>query len=60
MELMKSTINKFIKLINSLAEEQDLDILIQSITRETMLVSKSDAALIYLLDEKDDLFNFIS
>jgi len=61
MELMKSTINKFIKLINSLAEEQDLDILIQSITRETMLISKSDVALIYLLDEKDDRFkaNFL-
>ena len=55
MESMKSTINKFIKLINSLAGEQDLDALLKSITKETMLVSQSDAALIYLLDEKDDL-----
>jgi len=53
--LMKSTINKFIKLINSLAGEQDLDALLKIITQETMLVSKSDAALIYLMDEQDDL-----
>ena len=56
MESMKSTINKFIKLINSLAGEQDLDALLKSITKETMLISQSDAALIYLLDEQDDLF----
>ena len=55
MELMKSTINKFIKLINSLAGEQDLDALLKSITQETMLISQSDAAVIYLMDEQDDL-----
>ncbi len=55
MDLMKSTINKFIKLINSLAGEQDLDALLKSITQETMLISKSDAALIYLMDEQDDM-----
>jgi len=55
MELMKSTINKFIKLINSLAGEQNLDALIKSITRETMQISHADAALIYLVDEQDDL-----
>ena len=55
MGLMKSTINKFIKLINSLAGEQDLDALLKSITQETMLISRSDAALIYLMDEQDDL-----
>jgi len=55
MSMMKSTINKFIKLINSLSGEQDLDTLLKSITKETMLISQSDAALIYLMDEKDDL-----
>ncbi len=55
MGLMKSTINKFIKLINSLASEHDLDALLISITQETMLISQSDAALIYLMDEQDDL-----
>jgi len=54
-ELMKSTINKFIRLINSLSGEQNLDALIKSITRETMQISHSDAALIYLIDEQDDL-----
>ena len=54
MEMMKSTINKFIKLINSLAGEQDLDTLLKSITRETMMISHSDAALIYLVDEQDE------
>ena len=56
MEMMKSTINKFIKLINSLAGEHDLDALLKSITQETMQISQSDAALIYLIDEQDDLF----
>ena len=55
MQLMKSTINKFITLINSLAGEQDLDDLLKITTRETMLVSQSNAALVYLMDERDDL-----
>jgi len=54
MEMMKSTINKFINLINSLAGEQNLDTLLKNITRETMMISHSDAALIYLVDEQDD------
>jgi HD-GYP domain-containing protein (c-di-GMP phosphodiesterase class II) len=54
MELMKSTINKFITLINSLAGEQDLDALLKSIATETMLISQSDGVLIYLLDETDN------
>lgn len=53
MESMKSTISQFIKLINSLAGEQNLDTLLKSITKETMLISQSDAALIYLMDERD-------
>ncbi|MCP3849124.1 MAG: hypothetical protein GY694_02625 [Gammaproteobacteria bacterium] len=53
MEMMKSTINKFINLINSLAGEKDLDVLLESITKETMLISHSDEAVIYLLDEKE-------
>ncbi len=55
MALMKTTINKFITLINSLAGEPDLDALLKSIATETMIVSQSDGVLIYLLDEKDDL-----
>lgn len=55
MSMMKSTISKFIKLIDSLAGEKDLDALLKSITEETMKISQSDAALIYLMDETDDL-----
>ncbi|MFV2060626.1 MAG: HD domain-containing phosphohydrolase [Gammaproteobacteria bacterium] len=55
IEMMKTTINKFISLINSLAGEPDLDILLTTIATETMLISHSDGVLIYLLDEKDDL-----
>ncbi|MFV1993418.1 MAG: HD domain-containing phosphohydrolase, partial [Acidiferrobacterales bacterium] len=54
MEMMKTTINKFINLINSLAGEQDLDALIKSIATETMLISQSDGVLVYLMDDKDD------
>ena len=55
MNMMKFTINKFIMLINSLAGEQDLDALLKSITQQTMLISKADGALTYLLDETDNL-----
>jgi len=55
MEMMKFTINKFIMLINSLAGEQDLDALLKSITQQTMLISKADGTLTYLLDETDNM-----
>jgi len=54
MEMMKSTINKFIKLINSLAGEKNLDNLLRDITKETRSISQADAALIYLMDEKSE------
>jgi HD-GYP domain-containing protein (c-di-GMP phosphodiesterase class II) len=56
MDLMQSTINKFIKLINSLAGEQDLDALLRSISNETMLISDADGVLTYLMDEDDHTF----
>ncbi|MBE9568292.1 MAG: hypothetical protein IMF14_06315 [Proteobacteria bacterium] len=55
MDMMRTTINKFITLIDSLAGEQDLNALIKNITCETKSISHSDAALIYLMDENDDL-----
>lgn len=54
MELMKATINKFISLINSLAGEQNIERLIQKVTTETMLISHSDAALIYFIDGREN------
>jgi HD-GYP domain-containing protein (c-di-GMP phosphodiesterase class II) len=55
MNIMRTTINKFIQLISSLSGEQDLDTLLKSVTRETKLISKADGALTYLLDETDNL-----
>jgi len=53
MALMKTTINRFLTLINSLAGEQDFDSLLQRITGETMSVSEADGVLTYLVDEND-------
>lgn len=54
MDLMKSTINRFIKLIKSLADEQNLDALLHGISRETMEISKADGVLTYLMNDADD------
>ena len=51
MELMQSTINRFVKLINSLAGEQNLDALLHGISHETMLISNADGGLTYLMNE---------
>ena len=51
MDLMQTTINRFIKLINSLASEQNLDALLRSISRETMLISNADGVVTYLMNE---------
>jgi HD-GYP domain-containing protein (c-di-GMP phosphodiesterase class II) len=53
MDLMQSTINRFIKLINSLASEQNLDALLHSISNETMLISNADGVLTYLMNEDE-------
>lgn len=55
MNMMRTTINKFIKLIGTLAGEQDLDALLKNITYETKLISKANGALTYLLDETDNI-----
>ena len=53
MRGMKTTINRFLSLINSLAGERELDGLLERITQETMDVAKADAAVTYLLDEDE-------
>lgn len=53
MDMMKSTISRFIELINSLAAEQDFDRMLQSISHSTLQVSGADLAGIYLVDEDD-------
>jgi HD-GYP domain-containing protein (c-di-GMP phosphodiesterase class II) len=54
MGLMKTTINRFLNLINSLAGERDFDSLLQRITRETLSVSEADAVLTYLVNDRDN------
>ena len=54
MDLMQTTINRFIKLINSLASEQNLDALLHSISHETMLISHADGVLTYLMNEEEN------
>ena len=51
MGMMKSTISRFIALINSLAAEQDFDRMLQTISYSTVQVSGADLAGIYLVDE---------
>jgi HD-GYP domain-containing protein (c-di-GMP phosphodiesterase class II) len=53
MDLMKTTISRFLTLINSLAGERNFDALLEGITRETMSVSEADGVLSYLVDEDD-------
>ena len=52
MGMMKTTISRFLTLINSLAGERNFDALLAGITRETMLVSEADGVLTYLVDEE--------
>jgi HD-GYP domain-containing protein (c-di-GMP phosphodiesterase class II) len=53
MGMMKDTIDKFLTLMKSLANEQDFDEMLRLITEETMLVSRGDGATIYLVDDSD-------
>ena len=53
MRGMKTTINRFLSLIDSLAGEPELDGLLGRSTQETMDVANADAAVIYLLDEDE-------
>jgi HD-GYP domain-containing protein (c-di-GMP phosphodiesterase class II) len=53
MEMMKATISQFMTLITSLASEQNFDSLLERISRETMLISRADGVLVYLVDEDE-------
>ena len=53
MKLMKETINKFLRLLASLSEEQDFDQMLQLICRETLDASHAQAAGILMLDEDE-------
>jgi len=53
MGLMKTTISRFLTLINSLAGERNFDALLEGVSRETLSVSGADGVLTYLVDEDD-------
>ncbi|MBT8429068.1 MAG: HAMP domain-containing protein, partial [Gammaproteobacteria bacterium] len=53
MRMMKTTINQFLVLINSLAGEKKFDALLERITYETMRIASADAAVAYLIDDEE-------
>jgi HD-GYP domain-containing protein (c-di-GMP phosphodiesterase class II) len=57
MELMKSTISRFLSLIKSLAREQNFDAMLEQITEETLHVSEADGVLTWLVDDTTNTLN---
>ena len=53
MRMVKTTINRFLTLINSLAGEKNFDALLTGITLETMRVAESDAAVGFLVSDDE-------
>ncbi|HID48941.1 MAG TPA: HAMP domain-containing protein [Chromatiales bacterium] len=53
MDVMKDTINKFLRLITSLAGEQDFDRMLRRIARETLDTSQADEVGVLLLSEDE-------
>ena len=51
MSVMQKTISRFLKLVQSIAEEQDFETTLKRITRETMAISRADAVVSYLMDD---------
>ena len=60
MEAMKYTISHFLSMIKSLAGERDLDSLLATITRQTLEISRTDAAVLYLINEAGDGVDSVS
>jgi HD-GYP domain-containing protein (c-di-GMP phosphodiesterase class II) len=52
MDLMKTTISRFLSLIRSLASEQNFDAMLELITEEIVKVSGADGALTWLFNEE--------
>jgi HD-GYP domain-containing protein (c-di-GMP phosphodiesterase class II) len=50
---MKTTISRFLTLINSLAGERNFEALLDGVSRETLSVSEADGVLTYLVDDND-------
>ncbi len=54
MSMMKGTISQFLSLIHALADEKNLDALLQRITQQTMQISAADGAVTYLFNDKEN------
>jgi HD-GYP domain-containing protein (c-di-GMP phosphodiesterase class II) len=53
MDVMKDTINKFLRLITSLSGEQDFDRMLRRIAKETLDVSRADGVGVLLLSDDE-------
>lgn len=53
MRIMKTTINKFLTLINALAGEKEFGSLLTRITRETLTIGHAAVAVVYLIDDEE-------
>ncbi|MFV1972297.1 MAG: HD domain-containing phosphohydrolase, partial [Thiohalobacterales bacterium] len=54
MGMMKTTINRFLVLINSLSGEENFRSLLTRVTSETLSVSEASGVLTWLVDEQDE------
>lgn len=54
MEAMKQTISHFLNMLNALSGEKNLDSLIETITRQTLVINQADAAVLYMFNEEGD------
>ncbi|RUM47706.1 MAG: hypothetical protein DSY80_00650 [Desulfocapsa sp.] len=55
MQMMQRTVSHFITLIQSIASEQDFETTLKRITQETMVVSKADMVVGYLVDDEQGM-----
>lgn len=55
MNKMKNTLSQFLSLLQSLAGEKNLDVLLQRITQQTMQISEADSAITYLYNDKENI-----
>ena len=55
MRIMQNTISRFLRLVQSIAAEQDFATTLKRISRETMTVSRADAVVSYLVDDSQTM-----
>jgi len=55
MQMMQQTVSHFITLIQAIAGEKEFETTLKRISRETMVVSRADMVVSYLVDEKHNI-----